>query len=29
MMLYKEQMLDYAMAINKRNKAKRDGENKQ
>lgn len=28
MMLYKEQMLDYAMAVNKRNKAKKDGENK-
>lgn len=28
MMLYKEQMLDYAMAVNKRNKAIKDGENK-
>lgn len=28
MMLYKEQMLDYANALNKRNKAKRNGENK-
>lgn len=28
MMLYKEQMIDYAMAVNKRNKVTRDGENK-
>lgn len=28
MMLYKEQMLDYAIAVNKRNKAIKDGENK-
>lgn len=27
MMLYKEQMLDYAMRVNKRNKAIKDGEN--
>lgn len=27
MMLYKEQMLDYAKAVNQRNKANKDGEN--